>query len=85
MAFCGNVLELVEKHKIINEEHFVKWTDFEENIDNIEVYIEKDILPELISQHNFLIDAAIRELKNGNKFGLLFFKKDDNVYHSMFY
>jgi hypothetical protein len=85
MAFCGNVLELVEKNKIIKGEDFIKWTDFKECIDNIEVYIEKDILPDLITHENILIDAAIREFKNGNKFGLLFFKKDDGVYHSMFY
>lgn len=86
MAVCGNMLELVEKHKILNEEkNFVKWTDFEGNIDNIEVYIEKDIMPELINQQFILIDAAVGKLQNGEKFGLLYIKKDDNVYHSILY
>ena len=86
MAVCGNMLELVEKHKILNEEkNFVKWTDFEGNIDNIEVYIEKDIIPELINQTFILIDAAVGKLQNGEKFGLLYIKKDDNVYHSILY
>ena len=86
MAVCGNILELVEKHKILNEEeNFVKWTDFKGKIDKIEVYIEKEIIPELINQEFILIDAAVGKLQNGEKFGLLFIKKDDNVYHSMFY
>lgn len=86
MAVCGNMLELVEKHKILNEEkNFVKWTDFEGNVDNIEVYIEKDIMPELINQQFILIDAAVGKLQNGEKFGLLYIKKDDNVYHSILY
>ena len=85
MAVCGNMLELVEKHKILNEEeNFVKWTKFKENNDKIEVYIEKDIMPELINQHFILIDAAVGKLQNGEKFGMLFIKKDDDVYHSMF-
>lgn len=83
---CGNILELVEKHKILNEEeNFAKWTEFKEDIDKIEVYIEKVILPELINQHFILIDAAVGKLQNGEKFGLLFIKKENNVYHSMFY
>ena len=86
MDICGNILELVEKHKILNEEeNFAKWTEFEGNIDKIEVYIEKVIIPELINQKFILIDAAVGKLHNGEKFGLLFIKKDDNVYHSMFY
>ena len=86
MAVCGNILELVEKHKILNEEeNFIKWTDFKESIDKIEVYIERDILPELINQNFILIDAAIGKLENGEKFGMLFIKKDDSVYHSMIY
>jgi len=76
----------VEKHKILNEEeNFTKWTEFKEDIYKIEVYIEKIILPELINQQFILIDAAVGKLQNGEKFGLLFIKKENNVYHSMFY
>ena len=83
---CGNILELVEKHKILNEEeNFIKWTDLKGGINKIEVYIEKDILPELINQKFILVDAAIGKLENGEKFGMLFIKKDDSVYHSMIY
>ncbi len=86
MDICGNILELVEKHKILNEEeNFAKWTEFKGNIDKFEVYIEKVIIPELINQQLILIAAAIGKLQNGEEFGLLFIKKDDNVYHSMFY
>ena len=86
MDICGNILELVEKHKILSEAvNFTKWTEFEENFDKFEVYIEKVIIPELINQQLILIDAAVGKLQNGEKFGLLFIKKDDNVYHSMFY
>ena len=76
----------MEKHKILNEEeNFTKWTEFKGNLNKIEVYIEKVILPELKNQQFILIDAAVGKLQNGEKFGLLFIKKEDNVYHSMFY
>ncbi len=76
----------MEKHKILNEEeNFTKWTEFKEYIYKIEVYIEKVIIPELINQQFILIDAAVGKLQNGQKFGLLFIKKENNVYHSMFY
>ena len=85
MACCGNILELVEKHKILDEEeNFVKWTDFGENFEDVEVYIEKVIIPELIDQDFIIIDAAVGKLQNDEKFGMLFIKKDDDVYHSMF-
>ena len=86
MACCGNMLELVEKHKILDEEeNFVKWTDFEENFEDVEVYIEKVVIPELIDQEFIIIDAAVGNLQNGEKFGMLFIKKDENVYHSIMY
>jgi hypothetical protein len=81
MAFCGNVLELVEKHKILDDKtEFVKWTDFEKRNDKVEVYIEKTIISELVNQDFLLIDAAIGELPDGEQFGMLFIKKDDSVY-----
>ena len=86
MACCGNMLELVEKQKILDEEeNFVKWTDFGENFEDVEVYIEKVIIPELIDQEFIIIDAAVGKLQNGEKFGMLFIKKDNDVYHSIMY
>jgi len=38
--FCGNVIELVEKHKIFEDyEDFVEWKEIENNPD-VEVFIE---------------------------------------------
>jgi len=86
MACCGNMLELVEKQKILDEvENFVKWTDFGENFEDVEVYIEKVVIPELIDQEFIIIDAAVGKLQNGEKFGMLFIKKDNDVYHSIMY
>ncbi len=80
------MLELVEKHKILDEEeNFVKWTDFDENFEDVEVYIEKVVIPELIDQEFIIIDAAVGKLQNGEKFGMLFIKKDNDVYHSIMY
>ena len=84
MAFCGNVIELVEMHKILDEkEEFIKWTEFD-NISsvgaNLQVYIEKNELNELMKKNLIIIDAFIGETKNNEKIGLLFIKKDNNVY-----
>ena len=47
MAFCGNVLELVEKYKVLEDyPEFIRWTEIEGQ-PNVELYIEKDIIPEL--------------------------------------
>jgi len=85
MAFCGNVIELVEKHKILDDkEEFIKWTEFD-NISssvsaNLQVYIEKNELNELLKKNVIVIDAIIAENKNNEKIGLLFIKKENNVY-----
>ena len=79
MAFCGNIIELVEKHKVLDEkENFIQW---EEIIDdpNIEVYIENDLMQELTQKTIVLIDVALGEL-NGEQMGLLFLKKQNDVY-----
>ncbi|MGQ4875115.1 MAG: hypothetical protein ACTSVV_17030 [Promethearchaeota archaeon] len=79
MTFCGNVLELIEREKIIESPfEFVKWSDIINN-DGIDVYIEKSIIPELDQKEEMIIDAAIGEI-NGKKIGMLFIKKDKNVY-----
>ena len=80
MAFCGNVIELVEMHKILDDkEEFIKWTEFD-NISSIEVYIEKNELNELMKKNLIIIDAFVGETKDNEKIGLLFIKKENNVY-----
>ena len=79
MAFCGNVLELVEKYKVLEDyPEFVRWTKFEGQ-PNVEVYIEKDIIPEMEKKELVLIDAVVKE-ENGKQFGMLFMKKASNMY-----
>ncbi|MFX0060136.1 MAG: hypothetical protein ACFE8J_17705 [Candidatus Heimdallarchaeota archaeon] len=84
MSFCGNVVELVEKYKVYNDSDFIEWknTNIYDKINNcleIEVYIEKKIIPQLEKKPLIIIDAAIGEVR-GNKVGILFMKKDSNVY-----
>jgi len=79
MFFCGNVMELVEKNKVLEDiEDFVKWEEFKDDY-NIEVYIEKQILPEFTSQDLVVIDAAIGTA-GGNKMGMLFLQKDSKKF-----
>ncbi|MFX1256707.1 MAG: hypothetical protein ACFFAN_02525 [Promethearchaeota archaeon] len=76
-------MELVEKYKIHDDKEFVKWTEFggiPSDLSNIEVYIEKKILPELEQKDFILIDLAIGELKGGEKIAMLFIKKENDVY-----
>lgn len=77
MTFCGNVLELVEKHNVLDGyPEFIKWNDFEEDYD-LEVYMEKSIIPELKDQGLIVIDAILSEI-NGKKMGMLFMKRLNN-------
>ena len=77
MSFCGNVLELVEKEKVLEGyPEFIQWTDIDGDGD-IEVYLEKSIIPELKEQGLVVIDAIISDIK-GKKVGLLFMKKLNN-------
>ncbi|MFX0041299.1 MAG: hypothetical protein ACFE8L_00165 [Candidatus Hodarchaeota archaeon] len=46
---------------------------------NINVFIEKNLLPELELKDQILIDVAIGEVK-GVKIGMLFIKKSQDVY-----
>ncbi|MFX1442209.1 MAG: hypothetical protein ACFFHV_02240 [Promethearchaeota archaeon] len=79
MAFCGNVIELVEKHKVLDEkENFFQWKEIEDNPD-IEIYIENDLISEFKEKKVVFIDIAIGEL-NGEQIGLLFIKKQKDVY-----
>ncbi len=79
MFFCGNVLELVGKQRIFEEiDDFTQWTEIIDN-PKVEVYIEKNILQELKLKETILIDVVIGEVK-GEKIGLLFIKKEKDVY-----
>jgi len=76
MSFCGNVLELVEKLKIIEDtSDFIQWNNIEGD-PGVEVFIEESILPELESEtaEVLLIDAVVGTLPNGEKMGMLFLK-----------
>ncbi|MGV9199829.1 MAG: hypothetical protein ACOC44_05970 [Promethearchaeia archaeon] len=83
MSFCGNVLELVKKQKIEKElTEFIRWQKFESlepNDPRVELYIEKELIPELEGEDLLVIDVAIGNLEDGNKMGMLFIKKE-NVY-----
>ena len=79
MAFCGDVLELVEKYKVQEDyPEFVRWTEVEGQ-PNVELYIEKDIIPEMEKKNLILIDVVVGEV-NGKQVGMLFMKKTSNVY-----
>lgn len=84
MSFCGNFVEMVEKHKVDEDMDFILWLDT--NLDDekvkkaeIEVYVEKSIIPELEEKSLIIIDAAKGEISN-KTVGVLFIKKDSNVY-----
>ena len=85
MAFCGNVVDLVEKHKVLDDkEEFVKWKKFDgitHNDSNLQVYIEKCIIPEFKIKDFIKIDLlTYNTLESGEQVALLFIKKEDNVY-----
>lgn len=74
MSFCGNVLELVKKRKLTEDRaEFIQWKQIVDE-PNIEVFIEKNIVPELESQDIWLIDAVTGTLPNGDKMGMLLLK-----------
>ena len=80
MAFCGNVIELVEKKKVLDGyPEFVKYNNISSD-SSVEVYVEKSILPELEQKELILVDA-IQSESNGKKVGLLFMKRlNDDTY-----
>ena len=84
MSLCGNFVELVEKFELLDDNDFVKLKDH--NIENeqfkdeqIEVYIEKLIIPELEEKSLTIVDVAVGDVE-GKKVGFLFIKKNSNVY-----
>jgi len=84
MSFCGNIVELVEKYKVVNDMDFILWNDtnIENNdsgIEKVEIYIEEKILEELEIKPLIIIDAVTRETED-SKVGMLFMKKEPHVY-----
>jgi len=84
MSLNGNFVELVEKFKLLDDDDFVKLKDTDIaneqfKVEHIEVYIEKLIIPELEEKPLTIVDVAVGEVK-GKKVGLLFIKKNSNVY-----
>ena len=84
MSFCGNFVELVKEHKLLDDDDFIKLKNSE--IENrqfetapIDVYIEKQIILELEEKPLTIVDVAVGEVK-GEEVGMLFIKKDLNVY-----
>ena len=79
MAFCGNVVELVKKFKIIEEKgDFIQWKEIMGD-SQVEVYIETNLIPEFKDMDLLLIDVAIGQI-DGEKIGMLFIKKQNDVY-----
>ena len=84
IAFCSNVVELVEKYKVLDDkEEFVQWTEFYEipsYYPFLEVYLEKSLIPELMINNIILIDAIIGETNSDENLGFFFIKKQNDVY-----
>ena len=83
MAICGNFVELIEAHKVKDDEDFILW-DASQNEDNNEgldfdVYIENKIVEELSHKQLLLIDAT-RGKSDGKEVGMLFIKSDKDKY-----
>lgn len=84
MTFCGNLVELIEKKKVYKDSDFLRWENtnltqiLRDKVD-IEVYIEKQLINELNEKPMVIIDAAIGQTGEG-EIGMLFIKKEQNVY-----
>lgn len=85
MAFCGNIVELVERDKVLEDGGFIRCPNTNINVNSkdnldIEVYVEKTLISELEEKPLIIIDAAIGEIKGGEKIGMLLMKKENDVY-----
>ena len=85
MAFCGNVVDLVEKHKVLDDkEEFVKWKRFDgitPDDSNLQVYIEKSIIPDFKTRDSLRIELiTYKTAESAEQVSLLFIKNDNNVY-----
>jgi len=70
---------VVDKNKILNDSHlFILWDDVEGN-PPIEIFIEDQVMDEVEQKPELLIDAVIGEIKD-KEYGMLFIKKDSNIY-----
>lgn len=83
MAVCGNFVELIEAHKVRDDDDFILWNsnqyeDHDASLD-FEVYIENKIVEELSHKQLLLIDAAIGKVE-GKEVGMLFIKSDKDKY-----
>jgi len=79
--FCGNVIELIERYKILEDSgDFVSWKEIENNPD-IEVFIEKSVISDLEEKEKVIIDAVVGDTIHG-PIGMLFIKNEKDVYGS---
>jgi len=62
----------------VEDGDFIEWTEIDKD-PNINVFIEKNLLPELELKDQIFIDVAIGEIK-GVKIGMLFIKRSHDVY-----
>jgi phosphopantothenoylcysteine synthetase/decarboxylase len=84
MSICGNYVELIENHKVQNDNDFIIWNDtnlHEQKYKDftIEVYIEKKIIDELSRKQLIIIDATIGKV-SGKEIGMLFIKPEHDKY-----
>ena len=83
MTICGNFVELIEAHKVENDEDFIllnaNQSEVHDESFDFDVYIEKKIVEELSHKQQLLIDAAIGKVDE-KEVGMLFIKKSSDVY-----
>lgn len=79
MAFCGNVVELVPKNKVLKDRKgFTKWDDLADDY-GVDVFLENEVIPEYQKKSEIYIDAALGNV-DGKEMGMLFIQKGSNVY-----
>jgi hypothetical protein len=83
MTVCGNFVELIEAHKVKDDEDFILWNVSQNEDDyasfDFDVYIENKIVEELSHKQLLLIDATIGKA-DGKEVGMLFIKSDKDKY-----
>jgi hypothetical protein len=80
MSICGNFVELVERSKVFTDTDFERCFDTNlENNNEIEIYIERTIIPELEEKSLIIIEAAIGNVES-QEVGMLFIKRNSNAY-----
>ena len=77
------MIELVEKHKVMDGyPEFVEWKEFERQ-PAIEVYIEKAVVPDMQFHETILIDAFVGQTYGDEAIGMLFMKRQDTSSYGM--